>query len=240
MNEEEAIAALRAYNLGAEIEAALLKYCSALQEYNEHTNLVANADLPVLLKEHVLDSLSLLPWIRGTAKDKSAALVDIGSGAGFPGMVLSIAVPSLKTTLIDSIGKKCRFLESAVEELGLQKRVYVQCERAEIIGQDKKFRGQFDFATARAVGALPIVCELALPLLRSGGRLLAQRSKRQAGEEEALADAYASRLGGTLDGIEHFEPDLLGREFSLMVIRKQKPTPAMYPRSAAQMKKESR
>ena len=237
---DEALAALHAYELGQECEAQLLAYCLALQKYDEHTNLVANSDLTVLLKEHVLDSLTLLEWIEKSNKVQGASLIDIGSGAGFPGMVLAITAPHLKVTLVDSIGKKCRFLESAVDELGLSKRVQVKCDRAEALAHVKKFREHFDFATARAVGALPLVCELCIPMLKSGGRLLAQRSKRQAQEENQLADAYASRLGGELDETRHFEPDLLGREFALLVFRKKKTTPACYPRSAALMKKDPR
>lgn len=255
--EEAAIHALQKWELADEALSALHAYCQALQIYNEHTNLVSNSQLPVLLKEHVLDSLNLLPWMQrklipvtaetaesaaDAAPAKAAApaekrLIDIGSGAGFPGLVLAIAAPSLHVTLVDSIGKKCRFLESVCEELNLTKRVRVVCERAEIIGHDKRFRERFDYATARAVGALPIVAELGLPLLKTGGLLLAQRSKKQAVLETPEAEAYASKLGGTLQETIHFDPDMLGREFSLLVLMKIKSTPKLCPRSASKMKK---
>jgi len=235
-NEDAALAALKARGLSAESEAQLFAYCQLLHEFDSHTNLVANSSLPVLLKEHVLDSLQLLPWIQ-EAKRHSPRLVDVGAGAGFPGIVLAIAHPLLKLTLVESIGKKCRFLESVVTALDLSSRVQVICDRAETLGHDRKLRERFDFATARAVGALPVVAELCLPFLRVGGILLAQRSKRQAIEEHDEADAYFSRLGGGLVKPVDFEPDLLGRELSLFVVAKKRTTPLAYPRNAAQIKK---
>ena len=255
--DDAAIQSLQKWNLDGETLLQLFVYCQALQRYNEHTNLVANSEISVLLKEHLLDSLNLLPWVsrrlrpasqdeaknqtasgaEGKSNSANKSLIDIGSGAGFPGLVLAMAAPWLRVTLVDSIGKKCRFLESACAELGLDKRVRVVCERAETIGHDKKYREKFDYATARAVGALPMVAELCLPLLRTGGLLLAQRSKKQALLEAGEAEAYASRLGGNLQETVHFDPDLLGREFSLLVLMKVKTTPRMYPRSAAKMKK---
>ncbi len=236
LNEDAALTALKARGLSAESEAQLFSYCQLLHEFDSHTNLVANSSLPVLLKEHVLDSLQLLPWVK-EANRHSPRLIDVGTGAGFPGMVLAIAHPLVKLTLVESIGKKCRFLESVVTALNLSSRVQVICERAETLGHDRKLRERFDLATARAVGALPMVAELCLPFLRVGGTLLAQRSKRQALEEHDEADAYFSRLGGMLLKPVNFEPDLLGRELSLFVVAKKRTTPPTYPRNAAQMKK---
>jgi 16S rRNA (guanine527-N7)-methyltransferase len=236
-NEPAALAALRAYRLKPECEEALFAYCRYLQEYDCHTNLVANSTLPVLLKEHVLDSLQLVSWIE-PGKEHSTRLIDIGSGAGFPGLVLAIVLPALKVTLVESIGKKCRFLENTVINLGLTERVKILCGRAETLGHDKKLRERFNFATARAVGALPLVAELCLPFLQTGGLLLAQRSRRQALAEQAEIDAYASRLGATLTNTIHFDSDLLGRELSCFLIKKLRHMPHCYPRTAAQMKRE--
>ncbi len=234
-DEVEAIKALAAYELSG--EESLYTYCQRLKEFDAHTNLVANSEPGVVLKEHILDSLLLLPWIKNQG-NHFGRLIDIGCGAGFPGLVLAIAEPDLKVTLVESIGKKCRFLSEVIDELGLQKRVRVLCERAETLGHDKKLRENFDFATARAVGALPIVAELCIPFLKINGHLLAQRSKRQVLEEEELADAYASKLGGNLVETVQFPPDLLGREFSMLLIKKVKATPRTYPRTAGQMKRD--
>ena len=234
-NEEAALAVLRACGLGSASENALFDYCRLLHEYDSHTNLVARSAPEILLKEHVLDSLQLLPFLSGADK-QAAGLIDIGSGAGFPGLVLALSLPSLNVTLVESVGKKCRFLENAVSELGLSDRVRVFCQRAETLGHDKKMREHFQFATARAVGALPVVAELCLPFLRIGGLLLAQRSRRQALVEQDGVVIYATRLGAELTRTHHFEPDLLGRELSLQLLAKRRATPALYARSAAQIK----
>ena len=236
-DESAALQALAARELSSDIEDKLFTYCRLLQEFDAHTNLVANSSYPVLLKEHVLDSLQLLPWIQANPKP-TPRLIDIGSGAGLPGMVLAIARPSMKVTLVESIGKKCRFLENTIAALEMSDRVTVVCERAETIAHFRKFRELYDFATARAVGALPVVAELCIPFLQVGGSLLAQRSKRQATEEQAETDAYASKLGGELLETIHFDPDLLGRELSMLRIEKVKHTMRWYPRSASQMKRE--
>lgn len=216
----------------------ILHFCSALRKYNEHTNLVANANLDVVLKEHVLDSLSLLPFI---PSDTEAKLIDIGSGAGFPGMILAIALPGLKVVLAESIGKKCRFLETTRDELGLdQHRVVVICDRAENLAHQREYRECFDYATARAVAALPIVAELSLPFLKLGGKLLAQRSKRQALEEQNDSQTYIEKLGGKILGTEFLPEDLVARQLAIFSIEKQKPTPKGYPRAAAQIQKEKK
>ncbi len=233
-----ALEALSTCELGEEIEQAILFYLLKLKDYNSHTNLVANSEIDVLLKEHVLDSLRLLPFLKESGGEKK--LVDIGSGAGFPALLLAIAQPDLKVSLIESIGKKCRFLEDFIAFAGMGRRVKVHCQRAEILAHDKKMRENFDFATARAVGSLPVVAELSLPFLKTGGLFLAQRSRKQCVEELVIADAYASRLGGKLEDTIHFPQDLLGREFSLFLIRKTKSTAQIYPRSASQMKREKK
>lgn len=232
--DSPAVSRLQEFELGEEANQKLFEYCMLLQAFNEHTNLVSNASLEVVLKEHVLDSLSLLA-LAGLSL-KNAELIDIGSGAGFPGMVIAIASPSAKVVLLESIGKKCRFLEDTAEKLGLKRRVEVCCARAETVGHDPDYRQTFDLATARAVGALPVVAELTLPFLKVGGVLLAQRSKRQIDLEEPDADAYFARLGGKLVDTIHLPPDLLGRELAVLKVRKEKATASRYPRTASQIK----
>lgn len=242
-DQQQALALLESFCLGSETEEKLWHYCRLLQDYNRHTNLVSNASMEVLLKEHLLDSLQLLSFVKTEAHlqtDKKAELVDVGSGAGFPGLVLAISNQDLNVTLIDSIGKKCRFLELVCSELGLEEQVQVVPERAETLGREPAFRESFDFATARAVASLPVVSELCLPLLHVQGLLLAQRSKKQVDLESKKADSDARRIGGRVKKITYFEPDLLGREFALIIIEKTSKTPARYPRSAAEIKKANK
>ncbi|MBX9690301.1 MAG: 16S rRNA (guanine(527)-N(7))-methyltransferase RsmG [Candidatus Obscuribacterales bacterium] len=240
-NEEAALAALKSHNLGLEIENQLHEYCLLLKEFNSHTNLVSNAELSVLLKEHVLDSLQLLPLLLELQKSekRSPRLIDIGSGAGFPGMVLAIAAPFLKVTLVDSIGKKCRFLADAAHKLKINDRLEVICERAELLGHASGLRETFDFACARAVGALPLVAELCLPFLRPGGFLLAQRSKRQAEEELQKADALAAKLGARLKDSRFFPPDLKERQLAVLIFEKKSRTGSRFPRSAKELKQSA-
>ena len=235
----EIASALKQHDLSDEAVKQILIFCSELKAYNEHTNLVANANLDVVLKEHVLDSLQLLPAIRDD--DSNKKLIDIGSGAGFPGIILAIARPQLRIALLESIGKKCRFLELAAEKLELgSKRLQVLCDRAELLAHKAQYREAFDYATARAVAPLPIVAELTLPFLKKGALFLAQRSKRQALQEQADADAYVSKLGGKVVDIEFLPVDLVGRELSIIKIKKEKQTPSRYPRSSAQIQKDKK
>ncbi|MBX9573232.1 MAG: 16S rRNA (guanine(527)-N(7))-methyltransferase RsmG [Candidatus Obscuribacterales bacterium] len=241
LDAEDAAAILSAmdqHELNDDSKKQILLFCDELRAYNEHTNLVANANLDVVLKEHVLDSLTLLPSIK---KDSDAKLIDIGSGAGFPGLILAIARPQLKVFLLESIGKKCRFLEKACEKLGLgSKRVHVVCDRAEVLGHSPEYRERFTYATARAVAALPIVAELTLPFLKVGGIFLAQRSKRQVEQEQADAEAYISRLGGRVLRTDLLPEDLIGRQLSVTSIEKDRTTPRRFPRPAAQIQKDKK
>ncbi|MBY0357638.1 MAG: 16S rRNA (guanine(527)-N(7))-methyltransferase RsmG [Candidatus Obscuribacterales bacterium] len=233
----------RALKLGIVLTTNNLKqikeYCSLLQNYNLHTNLVGNADLHVLLKSHVLDSLTLIPLINEFQSGNSQSkLVDIGSGAGFPGLILPLSSDSLTVTLIESINKKARFLSQTAETLGLSERVNVACDRAESLAHKKTLRDTFDYATARAVGPLKLIGELCLPFLKAGGYLLAQRSEKQVAEELDSALPFISELGGRLLAERKLDQDVLERSLRILVIKKDKQTPREYPRSAAAIKRE--
>lgn len=215
-------------------------YCSQLQKYNAHTNLVGNDELGVLLKEHILDSLALLPLLSKTSGPSASAkrLVDIGSGAGFPALVLSIVEDSLSTLLIESIGKKCRFLSQVSETLGLSDRVRILCDRAETAAHNNVFRESFDFATARAVGSLNLVSEFCLPFLKKGAYLLAQRSEKQVNEELQNSQDFISKLGGKV--VEQYRPDaeVIERKLVVLIIEKVSSTPNVYPRSPGKIKQD--
>jgi 16S rRNA (guanine527-N7)-methyltransferase len=194
-------------------------------------------------------------------------LIDVGSGAGLPGIPLAILLagagapsplrppagappptsppaggPRIRVTLLESIGKKARFLEEAARALvdaGLPGgALEVRCARAEDAARDPGLRARFDFATARAVAALPALLELALPFLRPGGLLVAMKGRAgQAAAEAAASERALKELGGALVGVDAFElPQGLG-ERTLVLVRKAAPTPARYPRAAAAIKK---
>jgi 16S rRNA (guanine527-N7)-methyltransferase len=217
--------------------ADLLEYCLMLSAYNQHTNLVANADIGVLLNEHVLDSLTLVPEVaRSVAGIATPAFVDIGSGGGFPGMILALALPEASVLLIDSVGKKTRFLSEAVEKLKLSGRVAVMTARAEEVGRKQDYRERFDIATARAVGSLQLILELAMPMLKVGGLLLAQKTARQAGVELAELAANITQFGAGEVEIVPLKA-IPGKDRALVKLEKTAQTQARFPRPSAQLKR---
>lgn len=150
------------------------QFMKELLEWNEKINLTAITIPSDIESKHFLDSLTLLPFIPEAAK----TLVDVGSGAGFPGIPLAIVRPELKVTLIESVGKKARFLEHIVEVLKLT-NVEVVYARAEEVGRHPDYSEKFDIATARAVARLDVLGGFVLPLLRKGGIFLAQKSTKE-------------------------------------------------------------
>jgi 16S rRNA (guanine527-N7)-methyltransferase len=198
-------------------------YAGELQRWNERINLTAIASEQEIVTRHFLDSLRCaLSW--GAAP---RSLVDIGSGAGFPGVPLKILCPELRLTLIESIEKKAAFLRHMVTRLGLNE-VTIIVGRAEIAGQETAHREQYDVATARAVAELRVLAEYCLPFCRVGGRFLAPKGARI---EREVQDAQAAitALGGRLAAVEQVElPDVEQR--ALVIIEKIAPTPSEYPR----------
>ncbi|MCL8207408.1 MAG: 16S rRNA (guanine(527)-N(7))-methyltransferase RsmG [Actinomycetia bacterium] len=169
----------------------------------------------------VVDSLSALWVYRG-----EEPAVDVGSGAGYPGMVLAAVFPEAEWTLVEARHKRAGFLAEAANRLGMQK-VRIVAERAEELA--RRERGRYRFAVARAVGNLPLVAELTLPLLGVGGRLLAMRGPEGA-QEVAEAQGAVAELGGRIEGQYAFElPEAEGRRV-LVLIRKESPTDPRYPR----------
>jgi 16S rRNA (guanine527-N7)-methyltransferase len=154
---------------------------------------------------------------------EATRIADLGSGAGPPGLVLAVALPDAEVTLVESVGKKCAWMRVTVERLGLA-NVRVVCARAEELEEDP-----FDVVTARALGALPVLCEYAAPLLREGGVLVAWKGAVGA-EEEADGLAAASVLGLEREAVRGAEPYPGSERRTLHVFRKIAPTPAGYPR----------
>lgn len=190
---------------------------------SEH-NLTAISDPAEVVDIHFRDSLSLLSFAEIVA---ASSAVDIGSGAGFPGLPLAIALPHLQVTLLESNQKKSDFLRQAATSLGLA-NISVWPLRAEAAGQSDR-RESFDLALARAVGSLPLLLEYALPLLKPGGHALLQRGGRDAGDE-ALAAAVAVQLGGHLSGVTPVSPYPKAKQLHIWSFGKSSATPAKFPR----------
>jgi len=177
--------------------------------------LVAKPDLAL-----IEDCLVLTDHLGG-----ARTVVDVGSGAGLPGLPLKIVRPELELTLVESDQDKAAFLVHACAALGLA-GVDIVARRAEEVGHDPRFREAFDVATARALAPLPVLAELCLPLVRVGGRLLAQKTER---ENVAAAATAIEVLGGALKGV-HPSPSLARGAGTVVVIEKVRSTPAAYPR----------
>ena len=199
-------------------------YAARLKEANQTMNLTAVDDDEGIARRHFLDSLR--PLVLGGIHPE-ASLVDVGTGAGFPGLPLAIARPDIRVTLADSLGKRVDFLRRMVAELGLEERVEMLWIRAEELGRDAQRREAYDFACARAVAALPTLAEYLLPLARQGGAMLAWKGPGL-GEELARAQRAMDLLGGGKRTLDHYT--LGGQPMTLARIEKSRPTPAAYPR----------
>jgi 16S rRNA (guanine527-N7)-methyltransferase len=200
------------------------RYLDLLLEANAKFNLTAVRDPDGIRVRHFEDSLKLLEAADFTGK----SVLDVGSGAGFPGLVLRIAQPSVKLTLLDATGKKVRFLQSVCDALGFSD---VSCVhgRAEELGHDKAYRERFSIVTARGVAALPVLCEICLPFVCPGGLFL---SMKEAPEIFTGADTF---------GAVREDPYLYklsdGRSHAVCRFRKTSPTPEQYPRAWGRIKK---
>jgi 16S rRNA (guanine527-N7)-methyltransferase len=206
--------------------AALDRYRALLLDWNRRVNLTAVRDPAAFERLHLVDAVGLLRVV-SQAELAGARLVDVGSGAGLPGVPLAILAPGLRVTLIEATGKKVAFLRAAVAALGLRE-VEVLHGRAEELAHRVELRERFHLATARAVAELATLVELCLPFLRLGGRLLAAKKIGIAAEIAAAGRALAL-AGGELAGTTPLDlPGLADRQ--VVVVRKVRPTTPAYPR----------
>ena len=208
----------------------LLTFGRLLLEKNQVMNLTAITDPDQVAALHFLDSLAV--WQAGELE--GASLIDVGTGAGFPGLPLRIAHPDLRVTLLDSLGKRVTFLEEVCAALGLSDVACVH-GRAEEFAAGR--RECFDAAVSRAVADLRILSELCLPLVRVGGRFIAMKSTDCEGELTAAGGAVRT-LGGRVERLLDYDIPGAGVRHRLVIIRKERPTPAKYPRRFAQIKKQ--
>ncbi len=201
-------------------------YEKLLLEWNQKFNLTAITDPHDIRLKHFYDSLTCLKMI----PEGPAYIIDIGCGAGFPGIPLKILRPNLRLVLVDSVGKKADFCSEVVKRLNLSD-VTVLHDRAEDQGQDSAHREKYDWAIARAVAPLPVLAEYLLPLARVGGNMLAQKGSNVKTEIAQAANAIAL-LGGELVAVDEFELPVIKEKRALLQIRKYKATPPQYPRKA--------
>ena len=203
----------------------LCAFGRGMVKQNEVMNLTAITEDTAVAKLHLLDSLTVLCC----ADLKGKRLIDVGCGAGFPGVPLAIACPEAKVTLLDSLGKRMTWLEEVLPQLG----VSAQCVTARAEEYVLKHRESFDFATSRAVARLNILLELTAPYVKVGGAVLAMKGAA-AKEELAECGSAIAKLGLKLESVKEFPID--GTSHAVIVLRKVKPTPPQYPRRFAKIK----
>jgi 16S rRNA (guanine527-N7)-methyltransferase len=216
--------------LTAEQQAAFQLYYTELVAWNQKFNLTAITGYEQVQVRHFLDSLSCLlsSEVRQVLNRPNACVIDVGTGAGFPGIPLKLVCAHPRLTLLETTGKKVTFLEHMVARLALSTVTAIKA-RAEELGQDPAHRESYDLALARAVAELPVVVEYTLPFCKVGGWVVAQ--KGEAGAAEAWsAEQAITRLGGELHRVMPVELPGLPENRSLIIIKKIGPTPERYPR----------
>ena len=210
-----------------------VKYYDILIETNKVMNLTAITDPVEVIEKHFIDSLSL---VKGIDLNSEMKIIDIGTGAGFPGIPLKISYPQLQITLLDSLNKRINFLNDVINLLNL-KNIETIHGRSEEYGKDKKYRENYDLCVSRAVANLSTLSEYCIPFVKNGGKFISYKSGNCAEEVENAKNAV-DKLGGKLEKIVEFCIDNTDIGRSLIIIDKVRNTPGKYPRKAGTPSKE--
>lgn len=201
------------------------KYMNLLIEWNEKINLTAITEPKEIITKHFIDSLTSIKYIK-----EGETVVDVGTGAGFPGIPLAIANTSLNITLVDSLNKRINFLNDVINKTNL-KKVEAIHSRAEEFGQNKQYREKYDVAISRAVARLNILVEYLLPTVKVGGRCICMKGPDAISEIEEAKKAI-ELLGGNIELVQEFNLPDTDIKRTIIIIKKEKNTPKKFPRKA--------
>ncbi|WP_099469810.1 16S rRNA (guanine(527)-N(7))-methyltransferase RsmG [Konateibacter massiliensis] len=218
-------------NLGIELDEIqinqFISYYEILVEWNKVMNLTAITEFDEVIQKHFIDSLSI---VKAVDMNKKIRLIDIGTGAGFPGIPLKIVFPHIEVVLLDSLNKRINFLNEVIQNLNLEKIKTIH-GRAEDFSHDKEYREGFDLCVSRAVANLASLAEYCLPYVKVKGSFVPYKSGKI--EEELVASKKAIHvLGGKIENEVYFNLPNSDIERAFVIIRKEKSTPKMYPRKA--------
>lgn len=209
----------------------LYKYMNLLIEWNKKINLTAITDEKDIITKHFIDSLTINKYIRENTK-----LIDVGTGAGFPGIPIKILREDIEITLLDALNKRLIFLNEVINEIDL-KNITTFHYRAEEAGKNKEYREQFDIATSRAVAPLNILVEYLLPFVKIGGKCICMKGNNIKEEIQESKKAI-EMLGGKIEEIDEFELPDSNIKRNIIIIKKINKTPLKYPRKAGIPHKE--
>ena len=206
-------------------------YMNLLIEWNQKINLTSITDPKEIILKHFIDSLTINKYIKENTK-----MIDVGTGAGFPGIPLKILRDDIEIILLDSLNKRIKFLDIVIEELKLNKISTIH-SRAEDIGRDEKYREKFDYATSRAVANLSTLAEYLIPLVKIKGEVIAMKGA-EIKEELETSKKSINVLGGKLNSVEEFCLPETNMKRSVIIIQKETKTPNKFPRKAGLPSKE--
>lgn len=209
----------------------LFEYMKLLIEWNKRINLTAITDQKEIILKHFIDSLTINKYI-----EKNAKIIDVGTGAGFPGIPLKIVRPDIDITLVDSLNKRIKFLDYVIEEIKL-KSIKTVHSRAEEIGRNELYREEYDVATSRAVANTAVLSEYLIPLIKEGGKCIYMKGP-DIEKELSEGKKAINVLGGTIFKIDEFNLPKTDINRTMVIIKKEKKTPYKYPRKPGTPTKE--